>query len=126
MTRDTDVQVPSTRLANEPPTCARPAADRAHRRFVHRDGLHVYEMDDEAVVYDPAHHAIHYLNPTALAIWQRCDGRHSLAEMARALHAAFDSDDAFGDLDRLRDDVRGTVEALADNGLVDEAGTDAP
>jgi hypothetical protein len=32
---------------------------------------------------------VHVLNPTARFIWERCDGRHSAADIARALQASY-------------------------------------
>ena len=41
--------------------------------------------NDEAAVYDPATGALHQLNPSALAIWELCDGETAIEEMARAV-----------------------------------------
>lgn len=59
-----------------------------------RSGLMLRCMDDEAVLYDTAHHAVYYLNDTALAMWQRADGQTS-------------SDSLFP---KMRDDVDDSVE----------------
>jgi hypothetical protein len=40
------------------------------------------ELDDELLVYDLRAHRAHALNPTAARVWQRCDGRHTIAELA--------------------------------------------
>jgi len=46
-------------------------------------------MGTEALLYDAAAEAIHVLNPTALFIWNLCDGDHSLQDMEREIKAAF-------------------------------------
>jgi hypothetical protein len=80
-------------------------------------------MAGEAVVYDPAQHSIHYLNATALAIWQRCDGRRDASDLAEELLPLFEGGDAPPNTQRLADDVRDTLDALARNGLLDDTET---
>ncbi|GIV80000.1 MAG: hypothetical protein KatS3mg050_4394 [Litorilinea sp.] len=46
-------------------------------------------MGEELVVYDPEAQKIHFLNGTASLVWQLCDGRHPLPELAAALHIRF-------------------------------------
>lgn len=55
-----------------------PSAPRA--RF---DGLVVTESAAEVLVYDTAAHHIHHLNQVSAAIWRLCDGRKSIAGLAR-------------------------------------------
>ncbi|MBM4457729.1 MAG: PqqD family protein [Chloroflexi bacterium] len=43
----------------------------------------------ETLLYDPVADAVHTLNPTAWAVWELCDGRHTPADMATHLRAAF-------------------------------------
>jgi hypothetical protein len=50
-----------------------------------KDGLVVQELPDEVLVYDSERHKAHCLNPTAALVWKHCDGRRSVAEMARLL-----------------------------------------
>lgn len=40
---------------------------------------------DEAFLYNPADSTMHVLNLTALAVWNRCDGLHSIAEIGNHL-----------------------------------------
>jgi hypothetical protein len=49
-------------------------------------------VDGEVVVLDRRSNLIHQLNPTASYIWDRCDGRSTVAEIASQLAAAFDVD----------------------------------
>ena len=51
-----------------------------------RDGLVVTHLLDEVLVYDLDRHRAHCLNPTAAAVFRRCDGQTSVREIARGLH----------------------------------------
>ena len=87
-----------------------------------RSGLDCHMPGDEAILYDVAHNAVHYLNTTAFFIWSRCDGQRSEATIARDLSDAFDrtSPDVEADASLLTD-VRTTLTELASNGLIDFA-----
>lgn len=50
-----------------------------------REGLVIRELADEVLVYDLDRDRAHCLNQTAALVWQRCDGRTSTGEIARAL-----------------------------------------
>jgi hypothetical protein len=50
-----------------------------------KEGLIVQELGDETLVYDLTSHKAHYLNRTARLIWQRCNGRTTLAEILTVL-----------------------------------------
>jgi hypothetical protein len=52
-----------------------------------REGLVVTELQDEVLVYDLDRHRAHCLNPPAAAVFRRCDGRATVREIARRLHA---------------------------------------
>ena len=47
--------------------------------------LWLRKTERENVVYDPATSAVHILNPTALAIWEQCDGNTTPEEMVDAI-----------------------------------------
>ena len=57
-------------------------------RPARRDGLEIFELEDEAVVYDLARDTVHYLNRTARSVWERCDGVRSLSDIERELLTA--------------------------------------
>ena len=44
-------------------------------------------LDNEASVYEWTRREVHALNPTAARVWQMCDGRTTVGEMARTLRA---------------------------------------
>ena len=55
------------------------------------------------------------LNPTAAEVLELCDGERSLDDIVGALSARYDGAD-------LGDDVRGLVDAMAQKGLLVDAG----
>jgi Coenzyme PQQ synthesis protein D (PqqD) len=57
-----------------------------------RPGLNVRRVGDETIVLDRASNQVHHFNVTAGFVWQRCDGRHTVEEMASELVAAYDVD----------------------------------
>lgn len=50
-----------------------------------RERLVVQELSDEVLVYDRTRNKAHCLNRTAALVWSHCDGKSSVAEMARAI-----------------------------------------
>ena len=48
------------------------------------------ESDDCALLFDPGNGRVHVLNPTAVAVWQRLDGRRTLREIVAGLDEEFD------------------------------------
>ena len=53
--------------------------------------LAVQELADEVLVYDLKRHKAHCLNPAVARIWKRCDGKTTVAELARHLGEAEES-----------------------------------
>ncbi|MCL2329940.1 MAG: PqqD family protein [Phycisphaerae bacterium] len=97
-----------------------------------REGLQCYEVDGEAVLYDLAHHAVHYLNDSAYWIWKNCDGRITAGELMNKMSVAWI--EQFAEAEPLTeaagesmaglpqsffDDMRQTLQNLHDNGLID-------
>jgi hypothetical protein len=50
-----------------------------------RQGLVIQELPGEVLVYDLERDRAHCLNESAAFVWQRCDGRNSIAQIARSL-----------------------------------------
>jgi Coenzyme PQQ synthesis protein D (PqqD) len=50
-----------------------------------KEGIIVQDLTGELLIYDLDRHTAHCLNESAALIWKRCDGRTSVAELARAL-----------------------------------------
>jgi len=97
-----------------------------------REGLQCYEVDGEAVLYDLAHHAVHYLNDSAYWVWQNCDGQITAGKLVSKLVAAWseqlmeteefaktDSESLQGLLLSLFDDIGQALQNLHDNGVID-------
>jgi len=51
------------------------------------EGLIIEPLDDELLVYDTQSHRSNALNATAAFVWRHCDGKTSIPELARLLHA---------------------------------------
>ncbi len=49
------------------------------------EGLVVQELSDEVLIYDRDRNKAHCLNSTAALVWGYCDGRTSVAQIARAI-----------------------------------------
>ena len=54
-----------------------------------RGNLVRYSADRETFLYDRQADVVHVLNPTALAVWELCDGAHSPDQIAGYLSAHF-------------------------------------
>jgi hypothetical protein len=54
-------------------------------------GLVIDELPDEVLVYDLDRHKAHCLNQTAALVWHCCDGKTSVAEIARRLKKQLDA-----------------------------------
>ena len=92
------------------------------RRPVRREGLCCRVFDDEAVLYDPAHHAVHYLNQTAWFIWNCCNGQRDAEDIALEVAAGFEANaQQDNPMAAVRDDVRSTLSSLSENGLIESA-----
>lgn len=60
--------------------------DRLPRR---RADVVCQSAGEETLLYDPLTDAVHVLNPTALAVWELCDGQHTLDDIEAHLRARF-------------------------------------
>lgn len=55
-----------------------------------REQLVVQDLPDELLIYDLERHKAYCLNRTAALIWQSCDGRRTVEELARVLEKELD------------------------------------
>jgi hypothetical protein len=46
-------------------------------------------VDDELILLEAGGRRVHHLNPSATYIWHRCDGRHSVSDIASELAVAY-------------------------------------
>jgi hypothetical protein len=67
----------------------RPGDERCPRR---RAGLQARKLDGETLVLDREHGLVHKLNETASFVWDRCDGRLLVADVAELMVRQFDID----------------------------------
>ncbi len=58
---------------------------RARLPRARKDKLVTTELGGEKLIYDERRDKAHCLNRTAAIVWEHCDGRTTVAEMARAL-----------------------------------------
>lgn len=73
------------------------------------------KLGQETVLYDQETRAIHVLNPSALLVWELCDGRHGPEEIEQRLRAEFQAEEKAGVLE----DVRGIIERFDSEGLLE-------
>jgi hypothetical protein len=79
-----------------------------------RDDLLCASVDGATVVLDRRANRIHQLNEVATRIWELCDGRHTPAQVAEQLRAAFEVDPATA-----RRDVTTAIRQLEEVGLLE-------
>ncbi len=56
-----------------------------HGRPLRREGVTLRRSGDEIILYDPAEDRVHFVNETAAAIWELCDGETEEDEMIVAI-----------------------------------------
>jgi hypothetical protein len=79
-----------------------------------RSDLRARVVEGEVIVLDRQRELVHQLNTTAGYIWDRCDGHHSVAVIARDLAGVFDVE-----VEAAQRDVADAVRKLEAAGLVD-------
>jgi Coenzyme PQQ synthesis protein D (PqqD) len=75
-------------------------------------GLEISQTPDGWVIYRQETDRVHFLNPTAVLIFELCNGRHTVMEMGTILSTAFASPAP------MTDKVCVCVSRLVDQGLV--------
>ena len=75
----------------------------------------IQREEDRSAVYNPETGMLHVLNPSALAIWELCDGQTTPEEMADAIAEISGLDPAAS-----LDDVHKTLDDLRAAGLVEQ------
>jgi hypothetical protein len=83
-------------------------------RPLKRRNIACRNMGTETLLYDAQAEAIHVLNPTALLIWNLCDGNHSLQDVKKELMAAF----SLATEHDVLADIQQTVDTFAKNDLL--------
>jgi hypothetical protein len=49
------------------------------------EGIHIEQLPDEVIAYDPVSHKAHCLSPTTASVWRKCDGQSTAADIAARL-----------------------------------------
>src|SRR5881296_287170 len=60
----------------------KPVSIRNGRPRQRRDGLVVQKLPEETLVYDLERHKAHCLEAVAAAVWEACDGRRTVEQIA--------------------------------------------
>jgi hypothetical protein len=84
-----------------------------HARPVKTPGPWLRQAGGENAIFDPDTNAVHFLNPTALAIWDLCDGETEPGEMIDAICEISDQH-----VDVISEDVERTLIHLEHLGLI--------
>lgn len=68
-----------------------------------REDVVVNEHDNEVVISIPADGSTYHLNPTAVLVWERCNGRSTTRDIAQHLADTYDVtfDEALNDVEEL-------------------------
>jgi hypothetical protein len=82
-------------------------------------GLVVENLGDETLIYDLESDELHHLNPTAAAVFVRCDGQTTSAELASGVAQRLGEPVS-------AEAVREAVEQLAERGLLTQAPSTGP
>ena len=59
-----------------------------------KNKISIRELAEETIVYDLERDKAHSLNPTSAFIWRHCDGKTSVVELARLVHAELELPDS--------------------------------
>ena len=78
-----------------------------------RHDIRIYQIDGEAVLFDPKTHKILQLNMTALAVLRRCDGQTTMRQVAESLTNSFNVT-----FDSALDQIEQVVELFAASSLL--------
>ena len=73
-----------------------------------------HDLGGETILYRAEPGPLHILNPTAQFIWELCDGKHTIADIERAIRANFLTPDDYD----VMADIRRTLELLAEHELL--------
>jgi PqqD family protein of HPr-rel-A system len=72
-------------------------------------------MGEETVLYNEESGGIHVLNPTALLVWNLCDGEHTLSEIESAMRKEF----SVGAEQPVSEDIQEVLERFSKEGLLE-------
>jgi len=93
---------------------ARPVTRRLTPRPRRLAGLDINQIEDGFVIYQADRDRAHYLNHSAVAVLELCDGRRSVSQIAECIRKLYGLETA------PRRDVEGVVAKLAGEGLISD------
>lgn len=70
-----------------------------------KNSVTIQDLGDEVILYDSDKENVHFLNHTAHAIWNLCDGKHTLLNIQEKLERQFPEINAAD----LSEDIRTTI-----------------
>jgi pyrroloquinoline quinone biosynthesis protein D len=79
-----------------------------------KDQLVPEEMDDDLLLADFRQSQLHVLNPTAAAVWEMCDGKHTAEQIAGLIAKHFALP-----VEEVRQDVARVLGEFREKGLVE-------
>ena len=68
------------------------ATIEADSRYVTAQDVQPNEVPDGYVIYDKKRNEVHYLNTTAVIVYQLCDGKRSVGDIAEFIKEAYELD----------------------------------
>ena len=77
------------------------------------EGLVARKVNDDFLIVDQNNGKIHQLNISAAFIWEQCDGKNAIGEIAEKTFEKFEIDP-----DKAREDVHSTLEKLTGLNLI--------
>ena len=83
-----------------------------------KPGIESHVVSDGLVLYDPSLEAAYSLNSESRAIWELCDGKRNITDIARQLIQGLDIEEDDVILAQLTDDVLSAVRRFRDDDLV--------
>ena len=72
------------------------------------------QMGDETLLYNSDNDKVTVLNKTAAAVWQLCDGKHTISQITKKISESFNPPD---DCD-VSGDVEATIQKLKQDGIL--------
>jgi len=57
--------------------------------FVREEGHEFNQVPDGYVIYQSERDRVHFLNPTAVIVYELCDGQHTVEQVARYMQQSF-------------------------------------
>ena len=62
-------------------------------RYVTAEGVQPNEVPDGYVIYSKERNEVHYLNTTAVIVYQLCDGKQTVGEISEFIRLAYELDE---------------------------------